>query len=310
MIDAALPNLIVVEANATHHGPKSHVNLGLGNVPDLKPEIVATRVKQVYEQKLMGREIMGVETQDADSVSWLEEQDMSGAVGWLTEEGGFPLMDTSYEKKVKAIKSFGGMFYVTTTERKYAKVNQVARKLRGATQKMRAFEDALIWAGLIAATGVNTFDGSNWTIQTGAGMGDPVYDVEHAKGLIEDATQGSAATDIYLTRLMYERLVKFDFMRNAMYTSSKYSESGILPKLCGLTPHICNAVDSGDAGNMYVLARNDFGFIAETQPLTVIAVPGLNIPNPQIDYVYYLLAQSVPVIDAPELVTKVTGLKA
>jgi hypothetical protein len=60
---------------------------------------------------------------------------------------------------------------------------------------------------------------------------------------------------------------------------------------------------------MVVLRRNSFGYLAEAIPLTTVAVPGANTGNIMIDNRYYNMCMAEPIVDAPEFVCVVSGLK-
>jgi hypothetical protein len=275
--------------------------------PALRPEVIRARVKQVYEKTLIGRTLLPVEQVNSDAVSWLEEGNIVGNVDWISEKGGFPELDTSYEKKSKPIRPYGAYFDVTLLERHLSRIQTVSRKINRAVYAMRRFEDDLIFNRILNATGVNTFDGSNWT---DTNNGDPVGDLEKAKRLISDATEGQEATDVIMSSLMYERLTKFDVVRNNNYLQAAVVRTGVIPGLAGLNIIRDNAVDPNDDGQIVVLRRGAFGFIGETIPLTTVSVSGNTLGNPMLDARHYNFAMAEPVIDAAEFITIVTGLKA
>lgn len=276
---------------------------------DIKPPVVAARIKQVYEKTLIGRTLMGVESVATDAVAYLEEQDVTGNVGWVQEHGGFPSLDFDHRKKSKAIRPYGAYFDVSMMERRFGQVNTIGRKIERAAYRMRFFEDSLIFDSIINTTGVNEIaDGTNWTTTTGAGMGDPLSDLEQAKRLIRDTTY-LEATDVIMSSAMFERMTKFDMIRNKLYNSVSYVETGVVPTLVGLNIMIDNAIDPTDSGKMCVLRRNAFGYLAEAIPLTTAAVPGVQAGNIMIDNRYYNLCMAEPIIDAPEFICVVSGLK-
>jgi hypothetical protein len=281
-------------------------DLGYGDSPALKPEIIRARVKQVYEKTLIGRTLMPVETVESDAVSWIEEGQIVGNVDWISEKGGFPELDYSYDKKSAPIRPYGSYFDVTLMERRFSRIQTVGRKIDRSTFKMRRFEDDLIWSRVLGATGVNTFDGSNWT---DTANGDPVGDLEKAKRLIADATEGAQATDVIMSSIMRERLGKFDVVRNNNYLQAQVVQTGVIPGLAGLNIVVDNAVDPNDVGQAVVVRRNAFGFLAESIPLSTVPVSGANLGNPMIDSRYYNFAMAEPVIDSPEMICILTGLK-
>ena len=287
--------------------PFTMKDLSYADHPALQPEVVIARVKQVYEKILIGRQLLGAEPIQGDSVSWIEEQDIVGNVDWITEEGGFPQLDFSYTKKSKPIRPYGAFFDVTLLERKFARINTVSRKINRAVYKMRRFEDDLIFSEILNATGINTFDGSNWTDPT---AGDPLADLEHAKRLIRDATEGMEPTDVIMSSEMYEYLTKFDFVRNNNYLQARVVETGRVPAIAGLNIVVDNAVDPNNTGQVVVLRRKDIGYMAESIPLTTVPVDGKTLANPMIDSRYFNFAMAEPVIDSPELICVITGLKA
>lgn len=284
--------------------PYTMVELGYADHPALQPEVIAARVKQVYEKTLIGRQLLGVENVQSDSVSWIEEGDIVGNVDWITEEGGFPQLDFKYTKKSKPIRPYGAYFDVTMFERKWARINTVSRKINRAVYKMRRFEDDLIFSEILNASGIHTFDGSNWTDTV---SGDPLADLEHAKRLIRDATEGLEPTDVIMSSEMYEYLMKFDFVRNNNYLQARVVETGRVPAIAGLNIVVDNAVGSGQ---VVVLRRGDVGYIAEAIPLTTVNVDGKALGNPLLDSRYFNFAMAEPVIDSPELICVITGLKA
>ncbi|RLI75995.1 hypothetical protein DRP05_13700 [Archaeoglobales archaeon] len=287
--------------------PYTMVELGYADHPALQPEVVIARIKQVYEKTLIGRQLLGAEPVQGDSVSWIEEGDIVGNVDWITEEGGFPQLDFKYSKKAKPIRPYGAYFDVTLMERKWARINTISRKINRAVYKMRRFEDDLIFYEILNATGIQTFDGTNWTDPT---AGDPLADLEHAKRLIRDATEGMEPTDVIMSSAMYERLTKFDFVRNNNYLQARVVETGKVPAIAGLNIVIDNAVDPNDDGQVVVLRRKDIGYIAEAIPINTIPVDGKTLGNPMLDNRYFNFAMGEPVIDSPELICVITGLKA
>jgi len=287
--------------------PYTMVELGYADHPALQPEVIAARVKQVYEKTLIGRQLLGVENVQSDSVSWIEEGDIVGNVDWITEDGGFPQLDFKYTKKSKPIRPYGAYFDVTMFERKWARINTVSRKINRAVYKMRRFEDDLIFSEILNASGIHTFDGSNWT---DTASGDPLADLEHAKRLIRDATEGLEPTDVIMSSEMYEYLMKFDFVRNNNYLQARVVETGRVPAIAGLNIVVDNAVDPDGSGQVVVLRRGDVGYIAEAIPLTTANVDGKALGNPLLDSRYFNFAMAEPVIDSPELICVITGLKA
>lgn len=285
-------------------------NFALGNNPDLKPEIVATRFKQVYEKTLIGRNLLNVQPEETDATSWTIEDVSSGMVDYITEEGGWKKLDSTYDRKTASIRPYGAMFEITTQERKNAKVAAAAKKISGGSHKMRRFEDDRIFSAIINAQGVNTMDGSDWTTPKGDAMGDPFGDIQKGKKMVRDSTKGLEATDIVMSGEMEQRLGGFDFVKNKMYSNTDLLQTGTLPKIAGLNLVVDDSIDPNDEGRVAILRRKDCGYIAETQPLTVVAVTGLNIPNPLIDFQYYCFAQGRPIIDSPEMITVIEGLKA
>jgi hypothetical protein len=285
------------------------VDLAYNDNIDIKPPVVAARIKQVYEKTLIGRALMPTEQVQSDAVAYLEEQDVTGNVSWLQEQGGFPSLDFDHRKKSKAIRPYGAYFDVSMMERRFGLVNTIGRKIERAAYRMRAFEDNLIFKSIMETTGVNEIpDATNWNVATGAGMGDPISDLEQAKRLIRDTTY-LEATDVIMSSMTFERMTKFDLIRNKLYNSTSYVESGVVPSLVGLNILIDNAVDKNDDGKMVVLRRNSFGYLAEAIPLTTVAVPGANTGNIMIDNRYYNMCMAEPIVDAPEFVCVVSGLK-
>ena len=282
-------------------------DLGYGDSPALKPEIIRARVKQVYEKTLVGRTLMPVENVQGDAISWVEEGDIVGNVDWITEKGGFPELDTRYDKRSKPIRPYGSYFDVTLMERRFSRVQTVSRKIDRATFKMRRFEDDLIFSNVLGTAGASTFDGTDWTAPA---TGDPVGDLEHAKRLISDATEGAQATDVIMPSIMRERLGKFDAVRNNNYLQARVVETGVIPGLAGLNIIVDNAIDPADAGQAVVLRRGAFGFLAESIPLTTVSVPGQNLGRPMLDARHSNYAMAEPVIDAAEMICIITGLKA
>jgi len=276
---------------------------------DIKPPIVAARIKMVYEKTLIGRTLMGVEQVNSDAVAYLEEQDVTGNIDFLHEQGNFPSLDFDHRKKSKAIRPYGAYFDVSMMERKFGMVNTIGRKIERAAYRMRAFEDNLIFKSILGTSGITEVaDGSNWTANSGTGMGDPIADLEQAKRLIRDTTF-LEATDIIMSSAMFERMTKFDIIRNKLYNSVSYVESGVVPSLVGLNIIIDNAIDPTDVGQVCVLRRQAFGYLAEAIPLTTVAVEGVQTGNILIDHRYYNLCMAEPVVDAPEFICVVSGLK-
>lgn len=269
--------------------------------PALQPEVVITTIKQVYEKTLYGRQLLKAEQEQTDSVSWLEEGDIVGKVDWLSEKGGFPQLDVRYVKRAKPIRPYGTSFEVTMFERRFNKIVSVGRKIQRATFKMRRFEDDLIYQEIVAAG--STYDGSNWTDTS---SGDPAADLEHAKTIIRDETEGMEPDVVIMPPDLYENLTKFDYVRNNLYVQARVLETGSIDQLAGLKIIVDPAVDPNKEGKAVVMKSKMAGYIAEAIPLTTIPKKP---ENPLIDMRYYLIAMTEPVIDHPELVVVLTGLK-
>ncbi len=282
-------------------------DLSYNDNPALRPDVIRARVKQAYEKTLIGRSLMPVEPQESDAVSWIEEGDIQGSVDWITEKGGFPQTDSDYTKKSRPIRPYGVQFDVTLLERRLSRITTVGRRIERNAFNMRRFEDDLIFNRILNATGVNTFNGTDWQDTTD---GDPVGDMEKSKRLIADETEGGEATDIIVSNIMYERLTKHDVVRNNNYLQAAVVQTGVIPGLAGLNIIKDNAVDPLDAGVAVVLRRAGFGFIGETIPLTTVSTPGQMLGNPMIDARHFNFAMGEPVVDAAEFITIMTGLKS
>lgn len=278
------------------------------DVPALHPDVIVTRVKEVYDKVLIGRSLIGTQPVPTDSVSYIVEGDITGSVDWITEEGGFPKVDFKYEKRAKVIRPYGQFFDVTMQERKWSRIPTVGRKITRSVRAMRKFEDDMIFHDLINNPSKNTFDGSNWTDKT---AGDPVADLEKAKRLVRDATEGIEPDIAIMSSQMFEYLTKFDTVRNALYHSARYVENGNINVLCGLKLIVNNQVDpAGDQNRILVMKQGEAGFMAESLPLMTPSVDGLTLSNPMIDRRYFVYAQAEPVIDNPETYCLITGLAA
>lgn len=278
-----------------------------GDVPALHPDVIVARVKEVYEKVLIGRSLIGVESIPSDSVSYIVEGDMTGAVDWITEEGGFPKVDFSYTKRAKVVRPYGVQFDVTMMERKWARITTVGRKLTRTVRSMRKFEDDMIFYDLINNTDKATFNGANWADTTT----DPIADIEKAKRLVRDATEGVEADIIIMNSLMFENITKFDMIRNQLYNNTLYTQTGKVGRLCGLDVIVNNQIDP--VGNVYhalVMKKGEAGYMAEAIPLTNPSIDGLSLSNPLLDRRYFMYAMAEPVIDNGETMCLITGLNA
>lgn len=288
--------------------PQNTLDLSYGDAPALHPDVIVTRVKEVYDQTLIGRKLLKSEQIPTDSVSYIVEGDIVGSVDFITEEGGFPKIDFQYSKRAKVVRPYGSYFDVTMQERKWARIPTVSRKISRAVRQVRKFEDDIIFHDIINAPEKNTFDGSDWTDTT---SGDPVADLEKAKRLIRDATDGMEPDIVLMSSQMFENITKFDTVRNALYHSARYVEKGQLQQLCGLNIVINNQIDpNSDQHHALVLKTGELGYMAESISLQTPSVEGLLLSNPMIDRRYFIYAQSEPVIDTPESCCLVTGLNA
>ena len=285
----------------------SQQDLSYKDSPALRPDVIRARIKQVYEKNLIGRTLMPVEPQDSDVVSWLKEGDIVGNVDWITEKGGFKMMDSDYTKQGKPIRPYGVQLDVTLMDRRLSRVQTVGRRIERMVNAMRRFEDDLIFNRIINATAANTFDGTDWTDLVN---GDPIGDLEKAKRLVSDATEGGVTDVFVLSNIMYERLTKFDVVRNNNYLQAQVVQTGIIPGLAGMAIIKDNAIDPNDDGVIGVMRRGAFGFIGETIPLTTVATTGQMLGNPMIDARHSSFQMAEPVVDAGEFITIVTGLKA
>ncbi|MDD3039020.1 encapsulin [Bacteroides sp.] len=276
------------------------------DTPALHPDIIVARVKQVYEAALIGRQLLDIENVLGDSVSWIEEGDISGGVDWITEEGGFPKIDFRYTKKSKVIRPYGTFFDITDTERRLARLKTVDRKLARTIRKMRVFEDHMIFNDILTHDGITSFAASNWHQTTGEDKGDPVDDLERAKREMRDLC-GVEPDICIMTSQMHQYLTRFDYIRNSLYRSDKFLDSGNFQSLTGVPLVINNAVDpTGENGTVLLVKKKEFGYMAQTLPILTPSIDGLSLSNPMIDRRYFAYAQAEPVIDNPEMVVKMT----
>jgi len=276
--------------------------------PALHPDVIVARVKEVYNKVLIGRSLIGVESIPSDSVSYLVEGDMTGAVDWITEEGGFPKVDFNYTKRAKVVRPYGVQFDITMMERKWSRITTVGRKLTRTIRSMRRFEDDMIFYDLINNTDKATFDGSNWGTTTGS---DPIADVEKAKRLVRDGTEGIEPDLIIMNSQMFENLTKFDMIRNQLYNNTMYVQTGKIGKLCGLDVVVNNQIDpTGTNYRALVMKKGEAGYMAEAIPMTNPSIDGLSLSNPLLDRRYFLYAMAEPVIDNGETMCLITGLNA
>ncbi len=282
-------------------------NLNYSDAPALHPDVVVYRIKQVYEDNLHGRSLLGTESVKGDSVSYITEGEISNGVDWLTEEGGFPKIDFTYAKRSKVIRPYGSYFDITTAERDWARINTVKRKIDRSVRQLREFEDALIYFDLLNAQDINTFDGTNWSDTT---AGNPLSDIERARQMIKQATGGVKPDVAVMSTQVYEWLTGFDTIRNKLYYTGDYGNTGEIGKLAGLKIVVDDNVAPGGESQILVLKTKDVGFMAESIALQTPSVDGLNLSNPMIDRRYFVYAQAEPVIDNAEMACLITGLNA
>lgn len=283
-------------------------NLNYSDSPALHPDVVVYRIKEVYEQTLYGRQLLGSEKVQGDSVSYIKEGDISNSVDWLTEEGGFPKIDFEYSKESKVIRPYGSFFDITVQEREWARINTVKRKIDRAVRQLREFEDAMIYYDLLNASDLGTFDGSNWTDTTGTGAGNPLSDIEKARKTIKNATDGVKPDTMVISTQTYEYLTGFDIIRNKLYYNGNYANTGEIGKFAGLNIIVDDAVSPNDEIQALILKTKDIGFMAESVPLKTPSVDGLMLSNPMVDRRYFVYAQAEPVIDNAEMGVLITGL--
>jgi len=285
------------------------VNLSWNNDHAIQPKIIAARIKMTYEKLLIGRYLLDAVPTPTDAVSYIEEQDIIGNIEEIHEHGSLPFLEFTHRRIAKPIRQYGAKFQITTQEALFGNVNTIDRKIEKVAYHMRFYEDAMIFNHIVSTPGTNEIaTGTNWTITEGLGAGDPIADLEQAKRLIYETTY-SYATDVIMSPQMYELMTRFEFVRNKLYNSSSFVETGRVPSLVGLNIIIDQSIDPFNEGRIAVLRRRSFGYLAEAIPLTIDSVPGITMGNPQISAVYFTYAMATPIIDAPENITIVSGLR-
>lgn len=273
------------------------------NNPDLKPEYIRARAKLVYERALTGRTLISPEPVPGDSVSWLVEGDIVGQVDWISDEGGFPNLDFKWGKDSKPTRPFGARFTVSRMERLWHRAVAVGRKINRTAYRIRAFEDNVIYNAILTAGGANSVVSSVWNEEGG----DPLDDIQLAKQTMKDATDGIEPDTIIMSDLLYRQLIKYDFVKNALYTNAKVAETGYLPQIAGLRIVREDKIDPFNTGQYACVRSGDFGYIAESIPFTTASRSGEMMGNPLIDNEYFCFAMNAPVIDSPEMIVIMTG---
>lgn len=284
----------------------ARLDFNYSDVPALHPEIVVARSKQVYETALTGRSLIGYENAGSDAIAYIKEGSISGGVDWLSEEGGFPKIDFDFSKASEVIKPYGHYFDITFMERKYSRIHSVGRKISRSVRLLRKFEDELIYNKILAASGIGTVDGTAWD---DVDSGTPVKDIEAARQVIINATDGDKPNTIVMSSATYEDLTSFDIIRNKLYYGNgNYVKTGELGTLAGLEIMIENRIDPDDEGQALVCRKGELGFWASMLDLQTPNVAGLMLSNPLLDRRYFCYAAGTPIIDAPEMGCIISGL--
>jgi hypothetical protein len=214
--------------------------------PALRPENVHAILKEKYQIPAKARSLFRDMPEPLDEYRDILSKDMVGAIGDLSGDDGFKFVDSQFESSVGIIKGFGGAFKMTYAEKKWSRIDLVSKKMRDLVYAMQKHYERKVLTAIANATGINSFDGSNWTDTSN---GDPFSDLEKAKGLVSDS-HGISPDIVIMNRSQYLRLIKFkEYREYRLLGRSNYETKNLWDDL---TPNGLQMVIFDDSMNTLI----------------------------------------------------------
>lgn len=287
-------------------------DFSLSNNPDIAPEVVEAAIKLQYRKRLKGRTLLGHKTLTVSTTSTIEEDETTGEINWLSENGSLPKMDFSFVKGTKRVRPYGGYFEVSEEQQEDGMSDEIRVMINNVAYAMAYFEDLLVYDDIINAPGINSIDATNpWDVATGTSAGDPADDIQRAKAAIRQVTKGWEADTIVLSELAVAKLTKFDWFRNRLYNaydSQGFLITGKIPPILGLNPLIDDAIDPLNEGRALVCKAVDIGVWEERKAITTRHIPGYLLGKDNVAFKYTAKAKGEPNIKQPKLGCIINGL--
>ena len=287
-------------------------DFSLSNNPDIAPEVVEAAIKLQYKARLKGRNLLGYKPLTVSTTSTIEEDETTGAINWLSENGSLPKMDFSFVKGTKRVRPYGGYFEVSEEQQEDGTTDEIRVMVNNVAYAMAYFEDLLVYEDIINATGINTIDATNpWDVVTGATAGDPPDDIQRAKAAIRQVTKGWEADTLVLSELAVAKLTKYDWFRNRCYNAfdaQGYLVTARLPPILGLNPLVDDAIDPLNEGRALVCKAIDIGVWEERKPIATRNIPGYLLGKDNVAFKYTAKAKGEPNIKQPKLGCLINGL--
>lgn len=286
-------------------------DFSLSNNPDIAPEVVEAAIKLQYRKQLKGRNLLDYKPLTVSTTTTIEEDETSGEVNWLSENGGLPKLDFTFVKSVKRVRPYGGYFEVSEEQQEDGASDEIRVMVNNVAYSQAYFEDLLVYYDIINAPGINSIDAANpWDVITGASAGDPPDDIQHAKAVIRQVTKMEADT-IVLSELAVAKLTKYDWFRNRLYNAydaQGYLITARLPPILGLNPFIDDAIDPANEGRALVCKAVDIGIWEERKAITTRNIPGYLLGKDNVAFKYTAKAKGEPNIKQPKLGCIINGL--
>ena len=281
----------------------------MGNHPALIPSVVHSALKKRYDLPIQSDVLFRLVDEPSDNYKDIIEGAIQGSVDYIGDGGQFKNVDASFSSVSGYTNLFGGFMEIEMKEEKFSRINLLQRKMNNLSRSMRDFFDDLKWSAFANATGVNTFNGSDWTDPS---TGDPYTDIEKALKLIQQAS-GMRATHLILNTTMYIYLVAFKEYREYQYLGKSNMEKGYLDEK--LSPNGLRILVVPDdntyiaTNSAWVCNARECGADHESIPFTTVHRELSENPLTQRYYAWRMATPSVDTIDAKNI-TKITGLDA
>jgi HK97 family phage major capsid protein len=244
----------------------------------LMPEVINRQIITIIEEARIGRSLIDTMRINSESESFIKEY---GFKAFRVEEGAeVPVAKTRYEKEILTTFKVGVRPLLTYEAIADGKIGILQRNILNATLAMARYEDAHIMnilnAGVPDGTNIKGTVESNHTF--GATAGALTWDLLvrcYVAGLREGYTYG----DIVCHPFQLGQFLKMEEFRAYDATNSVYRNfavwnnrtemrygSGKVGQILGCNLWVSN---NQPAGRILMIDRNNYGILAERQPLLV-----------------------------------------
>lgn len=278
--------------------------------PALRPENVHAIIKEAYRIPAKARELFRDVNEPLDEYRDIIDNQIAGEIGKVSGGDGFNFLQSKFASEVGTVEGFGGAFKMTFEEKKWSRINLVEKKMRDLIYKMRKYYENQVLASLNGASGVNTFNGSDWTDTT---AGDPFSDLEDAKGRVYD-THGVSPDILILNRAQYLKLIKFkEYREYRLLGKSNYEAKNIWDDL---TPNGLQMVIFDNSLNAYLPDNEVWVAKAKDMGVNHVAIPQTSFerddPDSPLNTNYFIHEWTTPAVDSidAKAICKITGLDA